>query len=175
MVDYASQVHELLEEDLRRVIADMLPPLKSNTTDMPQAILQLKEDLIFLYRMRSDAADVELSLEESNAIFARKQLLLQKIEEAQKMAKENGSLLPIAAHCTMPCGYLLWELAVQEWERRTVVCAAGRRGWMCRSICPRGWASWPRSSSSTLRRWRGLDSERHPRWLHWRGKGGGAT
>lgn len=127
VVDYASQVQELLEEDLRRVIADMLPPLRSNTTDMPQAILQLKEDLIFLYRMRSDAADVELSLEESNAIFARKQLLLQKIEEAQRMAKENGSLL--AAH----------SCALYDAVRLFTVGISGA-GVGTKDCCLRGWA-----------------------------------
>lgn len=95
VVDYASLVEAQLEQDLVDAINAALPPLAENKLNLPAWILQLKEDLVFLFSVRFKT-DLELTLEESSAIFERKELLVQKIEQAQAMAEENERLL--AAH-----------------------------------------------------------------------------
>jgi hypothetical protein len=95
VIDYASMIDELMLEDLMKIINAELPPLPQNAVDLPKLILQLKEDLIFLHNIRGHS-DLELSLDESNAIFERKALLDRKIAQAQHMVEENNGLL--AAH-----------------------------------------------------------------------------
>lgn len=95
VVDYAALIDAELEQNLVDTISAALPPLTDNKLNLPSWILQLKEDLVFLYSVRFKT-DLELTLEESNAIFERKELLVQKIEQAQAMLQENERLL--AAH-----------------------------------------------------------------------------
>jgi hypothetical protein len=90
--DYAGQVQQLLQGLLGRVIGETLPPPQTLHVDLPATILQLKEDLIFLYRVRG-SEDLELTLEQSTAVFQRKQLLAAKIEEAQRLLERSHSLL----------------------------------------------------------------------------------
>jgi Ca2+-binding EF-hand superfamily protein len=95
VVDYATQVEARLQEILQAAIAATLPPAECRDINIPATILQLKEDLIFLFRIRGTPG-LELTLEESSAIFDRKELLVKKIAEAQEMAESNNKLL--AAH-----------------------------------------------------------------------------
>eukprot|EP00128_Syssomonas_multiformis_P017571 Colp12_sorted_trinity150504_noHs@34032 len=95
VIDYATQIEALMLEDQTKVINSELPPLPNKAIDLPKLILQLKEDLIFLHNIRNEN-NIELSLEESNAIFERKGLLTQKITQAQRAIEENHTLL--AAH-----------------------------------------------------------------------------
>jgi len=95
VIDYGAQIDALMLEDQTKVIDSELPPLSNKAIDLPKLILQLKEDLIFLHNIRNESK-VELSLEESNAIFERKGILTQKIAQAQRAIEENDTLL--AAH-----------------------------------------------------------------------------
>ena len=95
VIDYDAQIDALLLEDQAKVISGELPPVPKTDIDLPKTILQLKEDLIFLHNIRN-VSNIELSLEESTAIFERKSLLVRKIAEAQRMVEENDAL--VAAH-----------------------------------------------------------------------------
>lgn len=95
MVDYASQIDTQLEQILMDTITAALPPLaESNKLNLPAWILQLKEDLVFLYAVRFKT-DLELTLDDSNAIFERKELVMRKIEQAQHMVEEGERLLAV--------------------------------------------------------------------------------